>query len=216
MQEKNSAVLFDLDGTLLNSGKTFHKIVNLLKKERRQDEVPFEKVRKYSSRGASLILKNSFPEIDDSQLADLKESFLKKYFELMLDDICIYDGVIELIELLNHKRIPCGIVTNKSEKYTRPIIEKLGLDKFTNAVICPENLSKTKPDPEGIIKALNILNASNLESYYVGDHIRDIETGKNANVKTVACTYGFHETDPNSWQADYIINKPIELKKIIQ
>ena len=80
MQEKNSAVLFDLDGTLLNSGKTFHKIVNLLKKERRQDEVPFEKVRKYSSRGASLILKNSFPEIDDDQLADLKESFLKKYF----------------------------------------------------------------------------------------------------------------------------------------
>lgn len=215
MQEKNSAILFDLDGTLLNSGLTFHKIVNQLKKEINQEEVPFEKVRKYSSRGASLILKNSFPEANEAQLADLKKSFLERYFEFMLDDICLYDGVVELIDFLANESIPWGIVTNKSEKYTRPIIEKLKWHELTNAVICPENVSKAKPDPEGIITALNILNAPNLESYYVGDHKRDIETGKNANVKTVACTYGFHETDPHSWQADYIINEPIELKNVI-
>lgn len=215
MQEKNSAILFDLDGTLLNSGLTFHKIVNQLKKEINQEEVPFEKVRKYSSRGASLILKNSFPEADEAQLADLKKSFLERYFEFMLDDICLYDGVVELIDFLANESIPWGIVTNKSEKYTRPIIEKLKWHELTNAVICPENVSKAKPDPEGIITALNLLNASNSESYYVGDHKRDVETGKNANVKTVACTYGFHETDPHSWQADYIINEPIELKNVI-
>ena len=215
MQEKNSAILFDLDGTLLNSGLTFHKIVNQLKKEINQEEVPFEKVRKYSSRGASLILKNSFPEADEAQLADLKKSFLERYFEFMLDDICLYDGVVELIDFLANESIPWGIVTNKSEKYTRPIIEKLKWHELTNAVICPENVSKAKPDPEGIITALNLLNASNSESYYVGDHKRDIETGKNANVKTVPCTYGFHETDPHSWQADYIINEPIELKNVI-
>ena len=215
MQEKNSAILFDLDGTLLNSGLTFHKIVNQLKKEINQEEVPFEKVRKYSSRGASLILKNSFPEADEAQLEDLKISFLERYFEFMLDDICLYDGVVELIDFLANESIPWGIVTNKSEKYTRPIIEKLKWHELTNAVICPENVTKAKPDPEGIITALNLLNASNSESYYVGDHKRDVETGKNANVKTVACTYGFHETDPHSWQADYIINEPIELKNVI-
>jgi|TARA_B100001540_G_scaffold251201_1_gene227322 2-phosphoglycolate phosphatase len=215
MQEKNSAILFDLDGTLLNSGLTFHKIVNQLKKEINQEEVPFEKVRKYSSRGASLILKNSFPEADEAQLEDLKKSFLERYFEFMLDDICLYDGVVELIDFLANESIPWGIVTNKSEKYTRPIIEKLKWHELTNAVICPENVTKAKPDPEGIITALNLLNASNSESYYVGDHKRDVETGKNANVKTVACTYGFHETDPHSWQADYIINEPIELKNVI-
>ena len=215
MQEKNSAILFDLDGTLLNSGLSFHKIVNQLKKEINQEEVPFERVRKYSSRGASLILKNSFPEADVAQLEDLKKSFLERYFEFMLDDICLYDGVVELIDFLANESIPWGIVTNKSEKYTRPIIEKLKWHELTNAVICPENVTKAKPDPEGIITALNLLNASNSESYYVGDHKRDIETGKNANVKTVACTYGFHETDPHSWQADYIINEPIELKNVI-
>ena len=215
MQEKNSAILFDLDGTLLNSGLSFHKIVNQLKKEINQEEVPFERVRKYSSRGASLILKNSFPEADVAQLEDLKKSFLERYFEFMLDDICLYDGVVELIDFLANESIPWGIVTNKSEKYTRPIIEKLKWHELTNAVICPENVTKAKPDPEGIITALNLLNASNSESYYVGDHKRDVETGKNANVKTVACTYGFHETDPHSWQADYIINEPIELKNVI-
>ena len=215
MQEKNSAILFDLDGTLLNSGLTFHKIVNQLKKEINQEEVPFERVRKYSSRGASLILKNSFPEADVAQLEDLKKSFLERYFEFMLDDICLYDGVVELIDFLANESIPWGIVTNKSEKYTRPIIEKLKWHELTNAVICPENVTKAKPDPAGIITALNLLNASNSESYYVGDHKRDVETGKNANVKTVACTYGFHETDPHSWQADYIINEPIELKNVI-
>ena len=215
MQEKNSAILFDLDGTLLNSGLSFHKIVNQLKKEINQEEVPFEKVRKYSSRGASLILKNSFPEADEAQLEDLKKSFLERYFKFMLDDICLYDGVVELIDFLANESIPWGIVTNKSEKYTRPIIEKLKWHELTNAVICPENVTKAKPDPEGIITALNLLNASNSESYYVGDHKRDVETGKNANVKTVACTYGFHETDPHSWQADYIINEPIELKNVI-
>ena len=215
MQEKNSAILFDLDGTLLNSGLSFHKIVNQLKKEINQEEVPFERVRKYSSRGASLILKNSFPEANVAQLEDLKKSFLERYFEFMLDDICLYDGVVELIDFLANESIPWGIVTNKSEKYTRPIIEKLKWHELTNAVICPENVTKAKPDPEGIITALNLLNASNSESYYVGDHKRDVETGKNANVKTVACTYGFHETDPHSWQADYIINEPIELKNVI-
>ena len=145
MQEKNSAILFDLDGTLLNSGLTFHKIVNQLKKEINQEEVPFEKVRKYSSRGASLILKNSFPEADEAQLADLKKSFLERYFEFMLDDICLYDGVVELIDFLANESIPWGIVTNKSEKYTRPIIEKLKWHELTNAVICLSLIHISEP-----------------------------------------------------------------------
>ena len=77
MQEKNSAILFDLDGTLLNSGLTFHKIVNQIKEENNQEEVPFEKVRKYSSRGASLILRNSFPEADEKKIKRSKKMFFR-------------------------------------------------------------------------------------------------------------------------------------------
>ena len=93
MQPKNSAVLFDLDGTLINSGLSFLKIVNELKVEESQDPVNFEIVREFSSRGASLILKNAFPEANDEKIDELKLKFLKRYAQIMTSDIYVYEGV---------------------------------------------------------------------------------------------------------------------------
>ena len=215
MQPKNSAVLFDLDGTLINSGLSFLKIVNELKLEESQDPVNFEIVREFSSRGASLILKNAFPEANDEKIDALKLKFLKRYAQTMTSDIYVYEGVEELLNFLTEKNIPWGIVTNKSAKYALPIIEKLNWHNQTSAIICPENVHQTKPDPEGILRALNLLDASIETSFYVGDHERDIQTAKNANVKSIACTYGYYESNPLSWGADYNIDSPIEIKEIL-
>ena len=215
MQPKNSAVLFDLDGTLINSGLSFLKIVNELKVEESQDPVNFEIVREFSSRGASLILKNAFPEANDEKIDALKLKFLKRYAQTMTSDIYVYEGVEELLNFLTEKNIPWGIVTNKSAKYALPIIEKLNWHNQTSAIICPENVHQTKPDPEGILRALNLLDASIETSFYVGDHERDIQTAKNANVKSIACTYGYYESNPLSWGADYNIDSPIEIKEIL-
>ena len=215
MQPKNSAVLFDLDGTLINSGLSFLKIVNELKVEESQDPVNFEIVREFSSRGASLILKNAFPEANDEKIDALKLKFLKRYAQTMTSDIYVYEGVEELLNYLTEKSISWGIVTNKSAKYTLPILEKLNWHKQTCAIICPEDVHQTKPDPEGVLKALNSINANIEGSFYVGDHERDIQTAKNANVKSVACTYGYYQSDPLSWGADYIIDSPTEIKNIL-
>ena len=215
MQPKNSAVLFDLDGTLINSGLSFLKIVNELKVEESQDPVNFEIVREFSSRGASLILKNAFPEANDEKIDALKLKFLKRYAQTMTSDIYVYEGVEELLNFLTEKNISWGIVTNKSAKYALPIIEKLNWHNQTSAIICPENVHQTKPDPEGILRALNLLDASIETSFYVGDHERDIQTAKNANVKSIACTYGYYESNPLSWGADYNIDSPIEIKEIL-
>ena len=215
MQPKNSAVLFDLDGTLINSGLSFLKIVNELKLEESQDPVNFEIVREFSSRGASLILKNAFPEANDEKIDALKLKFLKRYAQTMTSDIYVYEGVEELLNFLTEKNIAWGIVTNKSAKYALPIIEKLNWHNQTSAIICPENVHETKPDPEGILRALNLLDASIETSFYVGDHERDIQTAKNANVKSIACTYGYYESNPLSWGADYNIDSPIEIKEIL-
>ena len=215
MQPKNSAVLFDLDGTLINSGLSFLKIVNELKVEESQDPVNFEIVREFSSRGASLILKNAFPEANDEKIDALKLKFLKRYVQIMTSDIYVYEGVEELLNFLTEKNIPWGIVTNKSAKYALPIIEKLNWHNQTSAIICPENVHQTKPDPEGILRALNLLDASIETSFYVGDHERDIQTAKNANVKSIACTYGYYESNPLSWGADYNVDSPIEIKEIL-
>ena len=215
MQPKNSAVLFDLDGTLINSGLSFLKIVNELKEKESQDPVNFEIVREFSSRGAHLVLRNAFPDASNEKIDALKLNFLERYTQIMTTDIHLYNGVEELLNYLTKKNISWGIVTNKSAKYTLPIIEKLNWHKQTNAIICPEDVHQTKPDPEGILKALNSLNASTKRSFYVGDHERDIQTAKNANVKSIACTYGYFQSEPLSWDADYIIDSPAEIKNIL-
>ena len=215
MQPKNNAVLFDLDGTLINSALSFLKIVNELRDSESQDPVNFEIVREFSSRGASLVLKNAFPDASDEKINVLKSKFLERYTQIMTTDIHLYKGVEEILNYLTEKSISWGIVTNKSAKYTLPIIETLNWHKETSAIICPEDVHQTKPDPEGILKALDSLNASIETSFYVGDHERDIQTAKNANVRSIACTYGYFQSDPLNWGSDYIIDSPIEIKNIL-
>ena len=89
MQPKNKVVLFDLDGTLINSGLSFLKIVNELKEKEGQSSVDFEIVRKYSSRGATLVLKNSFPDASEDKISSLKSEFLSKYEKIMTSNICL-------------------------------------------------------------------------------------------------------------------------------
>jgi len=208
MQEKNKAILFDLDGTLLNSGLTFLKIVNILKSKKKQGLVDFEMVRKYSSRGAYLILKHCFPNETEESLSNLRAEFLDYYEDMLVDNLILYDGIDSMLNKLDEKQVPWGIVTNKSWKYTKPIIDEFGWDKRTPAIICPDHLKNSKPDPEGINLALSKLNAKNTISYYVGDHQRDIEAGKNAGTLTIACDWGYWEDDCNTWNADLIVSHP--------
>ena len=215
MQEKNRAILFDLDGTLINSGVTFHKIVNELKSACGEKEISFEVVREFSSRGASLILKNSFPDRSEEEIYELKEKFLNRYESILTNEIVVYGGVEELLKYLDKHDIPWGIITNKSQNFTYPIVQKLGWDKKTDIILCPEDLEKTKPDPEGVNKAIKMAGVEKRDSMYVGDHERDILTAKNAGVLSVACTYGYYESDPNKWSADFIIDTPLGLKKFL-
>ena len=141
MQPKDKVVLFDLDGTLINSGLSFLKIVNEIKQREGESSVDFEIVRKYSSRGATLVLKNSFPDASEEKISSLKAEFLSKYKKIMTSDIVKYDGVDELLNYLTTKKIKWGIVTNKSAIYTIPIIKKLNWHKLTTAIIFPEDLN---------------------------------------------------------------------------
>ena len=215
MQQKNKSVLFDLDGTLLHSGLTFHKIVNQLKENEGEPLVDFEPVREFSSRGATLILKNCFPDRDENDIDRLKSQFLDIYHDVFTNDLVLYDGAKELIEFLVSNEIPWGIVTNKPEQYTLPIINKLGWDKMTNAVICPDSLKQAKPSPEGIYKALEILDGCPESSFYVGDHERDSQTGINAGIKTIGCTYGYYEKPPQFWKADFLVDKIDDIIEIL-
>ena len=216
MPEKNKALIFDLDGTLLNSAINFHKIVNELKSEKGQKESAFDDVRKFSSRGAYLVLRNCFKNESEEEINHLKREFLKRYLSSMVEEINLYPDVDDLVKKMTEEKIPWGIMTNKSNTYTTPIMQKLGWDKLTSAIVCPEDVSEAKPSPEGVLKCLQILNADAKRSFYIGDHERDIITGKNAGLRTIACTYGYFESDPLTWQADFFVNEPIELQEFLK
>ena len=216
MPKKNKALIFDLDGTLLNSAVNFHKIVNELKSEKGQKDSSFDEVRKFSSRGAYLVLKNCFKSESEEEINHLKGEFLKRYHSSMVEEINLYPDVDDLVKKMTEEKIPWGIMTNKSNIYTSPIMQKLGWDKLTSAIVCPEDVSEAKPSPEGVLKCLEILNADVKKSFYIGDHERDIITGKNAGLQTIACTYGYFESDPLTWQADFFINEPIELQEFLK
>ena len=216
MPEKSKAFIFDLDGTLLNSAINFHKIVNELKSEKGQKDSPFDDVRKFSSRGAYLILKNCFKNAGEEEISHLKSEFLKRYHASMLEEINLYPDVDNLVRKMTKENLPWGIMTNKSNKYTAPIMEKLGWNKLTPAIICPEDVSEPKPSPEGILKCIEILNSDANKSFYIGDHERDVISGKNAGLQTIACTYGYFESDPLTWKADFFVNEPIELQEFLK
>jgi phosphoglycolate phosphatase len=118
---------------------------------------------------------------------------------------------------LEQQQIPWGIVTNKPSLYTNKILADLKLDSRSSATICPDHVSKAKPDPEPMLLACKQINCVAENVIYVGDHRRDIEAGRNANMKTVAANYGY--IDPNdtaeTWKADYIIDQPLQLLAII-
>ena len=154
---------FDLDGTLLDTAPDFLYAVNLLRKKYKFGEADYEQVRSRVSQGAAslaayaLNLQGKSNQIIESH----RQELLDIYEDCCLTNTKMFDGVEELLNELNEKKIKWGIVTNKSEKYTKPIIEKLRWHELTDAVICPEDVSEGKPNPEGIIRALDILNASN-------------------------------------------------------
>ena len=187
----------------------------MLKSELDEELVSFEPVRKFSSRGATLILKNCFKGYSDHRIEGLKVKFLEKYQERLTENLVLYKGIDSLLDTIEKRGISWGIVTNKSWKYTGPIIKKLGWDKKTDAIICPDHVSEAKPNPEGVLLAAKKLDADLRESFYVGDHRRDIETGKNAGTKTIACSWGYAEDDPAHWGADFLANNTDELTQWI-
>ena len=118
---------------------------------------------------------------------------------------------------MDEARLPWGIITNKSERFTRPLTELMGLSQRAVSTVSGDTTPYSKPHPEPILHAARSSNIDPTKSIYVGDDIRDVLAGKAAGMKTVAAAYGYCgcKEPPEAWGADYIINKPIDLLEII-
>ena len=215
---KTECILFDLDGTFADTSTDMCNALNKVLTKHRFKNVNCSELKTHISKGAIGIIDYA-SEINkrsiDSSL--LRSEFLQEYSENTFIHTKIIDGMEKLLEYIEKNNIKWGIVTNKHSKYVKKILEGFGLSDRVKCLVTGDMLQETKPDPEGLLLAANILNVSLNETIYVGDDERDIIAGKNAGMKTVAADFGFVNKDNDifSWNADKVIKNPIMLKDFI-
>ena len=202
-------VLFDLDGTLIDTAPDFTLVVNKLLAEHDKMPLSQEVIHLNVSNGARALVKNAF-KIDETHddFSDLLKRLLDLYFEQLNSTVAtLYPGLDDLLMQLEAQNIPWGIVTNKPEKYSIRLLEKLHLGPRCSVLVCPDHVSETKPHPEPIFFALEKLGRNNERCVYIGDHIRDIQAAKNADVIAIAAAYGYLAKDAKveEWYADFIL-----------
>lgn len=212
------SVFFDLDGTLADTAPDLAAAANKLRTDRQLPPLPLEILRPATSAGARGLIQIAFgltPE--DPDFDELKNEFFINYKNALHVHSYIFDEMQTVLELLESHQIPWGIVTNKHERFTTPLVQSMGLDKRAHATVSGDTTEFAKPHPAPILHAAKLSNVNPLESIYVGDDERDIVAGKAAGMKTVAAAYGYcgNETPPNQWGADFLINSPIELIDIL-
>lgn len=211
-------VFFDLDGTLADTAPDLVAATNLLLVARNLAPKPYEVLRPHASAGARGLLQGAFgitPEHPD--FIPLRDEFFLNYEKALLVHSKLFDGMDDLLKTMEEANLPWGIVTNKSERFTNPLTELMGLSERAVSTVSGDTTPHAKPHPEPVLHAARIANIDPTKSIYVGDDIRDVIAGKAAGMLTVAAAYGYCgcKEPPELWGADYLIHHPLDLLKII-
>lgn len=203
-------VLFDLDGTLLDTAADFSLVLETMIAERGLPALSREAVHQNVSNGARALVELAFDvDREHADFPELLQTLLSLYGERVAQtQAALYPGMAQLLELLESRDIPWGIVTNKPEKYCIPLLRGLGLLERCATLICPDHVTYSKPHPEPLLLACRQAGCEPQASIYVGDHPRDITAGNEAGMYTIAAAYGYLPADPPivSWGADLIVD----------
>lgn len=208
------AVFFDLDGTLADTARDLAAPVQEMRAERGLALLPFETLRPFASMGArGMIERGLGVERDDDAFPALRDEFLSRYERAMLVHTRLFDGMEPVLEALEAAGIRWGVISNKVERYVRPILDGLGLLERAVCAIGGDTTAHAKPHPAPLLHGARLAGADPTRCVYVGDDLRDIEAGRAAAMRTVAVAYGFcgDLSPPECWGADDLIREPIEL-----
>ena len=211
-------IFFDLDGTLADTAPDLVAATNKLLVARNLTPKPYEFLRPYASAGARGLLEGAFGiNPDHEDFVALRDEFFSNYEKALLVESKLFDGIDHLLDQMDAASLPWGIITNKSERFTNPLTDLMGLRQRAVSTVSGDTTPYSKPHPEPILHAARTSNIDPSKSIYVGDDIRDVLAGKAAGMKTVAAAYGYCgcKEPPEAWGADYIANNPLDLLQII-
>lgn len=185
------AVLFDLDGTLLDSAPDLVATLNHLRSGRGLCAMPVDELRHFVSRGAPGLIKAGMPPCDEDAFQLSRKAFLEHYADHSFINTRPFEGIEDLLDQLRSAGIAWGIVTNKPEYLTLPIVKKAGWTATAAAVLCGDSLAHSKPHPAPVLAACKLMGVQPSETLMVGDDKRDIEAGQRAGCHTALVTYGY-------------------------
>lgn len=214
------AVLFDLDGTLIDTAADFIRIIQTMCREQGVAVLDADVIRSQVSEGARAMVRLVHPDVDsdDERLLALRDDFLQRYGAQIVVDTALFADMAELLADLEQRGIPWGIVTNKPRNLSESLLKALQLDTRCAVLVCPDDVTRTKPDAEPMLLAARQLNIAPEQIVYVGDHPRDIEAGRAAHMPTILAAYGYlppTHPDLNTWGADDIVHSVDELRVVL-
>lgn len=209
-------VLFDLDGTLLDTAPDLVDSLNELRASLGRDALVAGQLAPVLASGSPALIRHGFglrPGSDDFEA--LQERFLAIYQRRLAERTRPYDGIPELLATLERHELPWGVVTNKPRWLTQPLLEALGLYTRAACVIAGDDMPRSKPDPAGIELACQRLGVTPAQSVMVGDHARDVEAGHRAGTLTLVALFGYIAAGDRvaHWGADGLIARPDGIRR---
>ncbi len=212
------AVFFDLDGTLLDSAPDFFAAMHRLMDEYQQARVAETAIRATVSDGARALTTLGFDlGLEEVGFTERHQRLLEIYYEEMGKNCVLFPRMNELLTQIKNAGLFWGIITNKPERFTDPILERLALTIQPNLVICPDHVNNTKPDPEPLILACHKVGCKPHEAIYIGDHQRDIDCAIAAGSPSIAVSFGYIKSSDRieNWNADHIADNADDIWNII-
>jgi len=211
------AVLFDLDGTLVDTAPDMVAVLQSMQRDHDLAPVNYEFGRSYVSNGSVGLVTIGFPDADDEVREQLRLEYLERYALKVCERSTVFAGLDVLLRRLEDGGVPWGVVTNKPHRFTEPLLAALKLDDRIACCVSGDTLTLRKPNPAPLLHACELAGIDASESMYVGDSIRDIEAGRAAGMATIAAAYGYVTPDDSAagWGADSIAGDTQELAKIV-
>lgn len=208
------AVLFDLDGTLVDTAPDLGYALNLQRERHGLAFLPEETIRPYASHGSRGLLEIGFGLLPtDASFEAMRTEYLDLYTQVMTRQPVLFAGMAEALQAIEQRGLRWGIVTNKPRRFTMPMVEHMGLDVRAGAVISGDDAPQPKPSPQTLLLACERMAIDPQTVLYIGDAERDIQAGKAAGMKTLVALFGYLATtdNPQAWGADGCIQQPQEL-----
>ena len=208
------AVLFDLDGTLIDSAPDLAGAANDLRLLHGLAPLPYEALRPMAGAGARGMVGVAFGlQPGDERFNELREAFLAHYERRLLQETVVFEAMVPVLQRLDASVLPWGIVTNKVMRLAQPVVEGLALHKRAAAMIGGDSTAYAKPHPEPLLEAARRIGVEPSRCVYIGDDLRDVQAGRAAGMATLAAAWGYlgQGDAVEHWGADAVISEPASL-----